>query len=291
MCKNGLSLERGIGMKKAMLVLAVATTLTLTMPIQGMQNIPSVAMAKSTAPSLDEIGSETDSSGDLGLELDGSEDSLSQALDEAADMGDVTPQAQKVGAAMTKVCTIAVQIISYVITLGLVLTTGLDLAFIAVPILQDSLSGGAVGMGPQQGQQGMQQGGMGGMSGGMGGYGMSNGMGGMGSYGMSGGMGGYGMSNGMGGMQAQQGMQAGGMPGAGRCYVSKAALNAVAMDGQPGPTGKPSSAIRIYAKEMAVKIAGTGILTVLLISGVLTQLGVVAGSALANAIGSIRGMF
>lgn len=69
----------------------------------------------------------------------------------SSDVDNLTPHAQKVCQFMTILFTIPTQMVSYAIVLSSILTIGLDLLFISIPILQDSLSGGSV-----DGQQVMQ---------------------------------------------------------------------------------------------------------------------------------------
>lgn len=195
---------------------------------------------------------------------------------------------------MNKVASIIVQLLSYLITIGLTVRVVLDLTYIVLPFTRSFLSNGYMGN-AQAGAGGMPNQAMGGM-GGMGG--MSGGMG-MGGYGMRGGMGmGMnrmgGMSGGMGGMQ--QGMQGGmnnqNMSRMGETqWVSNAALNAVAAESQPGPDGKAVSPFKLYIKDMTVIMVLTPILLALALTGTLTDLGFLLGDVICAGINSIGGMF
>lgn len=204
---------------------------------------------------------------------------------------------------MNKVAAIIVQILSYLITIGLTIRVVLDLTYIVLPFTRSFLSNGYMGN-AQAGAGGMpnSMGGMGGMGGMSGGMGMG-GMNGMGGYGMRGGMGGYGMHGGMGGMGGmngmggmQQGMQ-GGMNNQNMSHmgavqwVSNAALNAVAAESQPGPDGKAVSPFKLYIKDMVVIMILTPILLALALTGTLTDLGFLLGDVICAGINSIGGMF
>ena len=172
-----------------------------------------------------------------------------------------------------------VQALMIVLAGGLVVISGLDLLYIVIPPIRMSLSGG------QQGQAIAQMGaqpGMG-MNSGMGmgmntGMGMNSGMG----MGMNRGMGmGMGMNSGMGmGMQGQQ-MQGG------RCWVSEAALNAVAT-AQSDATGKTGVALKIWVKNTSVQLVAIPAITVLLLTGVIQKIGFGLGNVIANALANIK---
>lgn len=186
--------------------------------------------------------------------------------------------ADKVNQGLKKVISFIVQILSYLATLLLVLRVVLDVIYISIPfsraLLANGYSGSAQSANP------------GGMSGGMGMGGMS---GGMGMGGMSGGMGMGGMSGGM-GMGPSQG-QAGASSALGRIqWVSTAALNAAEAEKGVGPDGKAISPLRVYAKDMMIVLILAPILLVLAVTGVLTRLGILIGTALANFIDGIGNM-
>ncbi len=177
--------------------------------------------------------------------------------------------ADKVNQGLKKVISFIVQILSYLATLLLVLRVVLDVIYISIPfsraLLANGYSGSAQSANP------------GGMSGGMGMGGMS---GGMGMGGMSGGM----------GMGPSQG-QAGASSALGRIqWVSTAALNAAEAEKGVGPDGKAISPLRVYAKDMMIVLIVAPILLVLAVTGVLTRLGILIGTALANFIDGIGNM-
>lgn len=217
---------------------------------------------------------------------------LISSVQDATDLSEVSPGAQKINKGINKVASFIVQVIAYLITAGLVVRIVIDLCYIGLPFTRSFLANGYQGN-SQAGAGGMpNQGMMGGMNGGMGMGGMNGGMGmGMGGYGMRGG---YGMNRmggmggmGMGGMQGQMGAQ----PAMGRIqWVSNAALNAAAAESVVGPDGKAVSPFKAYMKDMTVVLVITPVLLVLAISGALTDLGFLLGDLLANAIEGIGGM-
>ena len=202
---------------------------------------------------------------------------LISSVQEATDLSEVSPGAQKINKGINKVASFIVQVIAYLITAGLVVRIVIDLCYIGLPFTRSFLANGYQGN-SQAGAGGMpNQGMMGGMNGGMGMGGMNGGMG-MGGYGMRGG---YGMNR-MGGMGSMQG-QMGAQPAMGRIqWVSNAALNAAAAESV--------SPFKAYMKDMTVVLIITPVLLVLAISGALTDLGFLLGDLLANAIEGIGGM-
>ena len=70
-------------------------------------------------------------------------------------------------------------------------------------------------------------------------------------------------------------------------WVSNAALNAVAAESTVGPDGKPSSALKLYLKDMLFVLILTPILLVLCVSGVLVNLGLGLATIIANGIANI----
>lgn len=205
-----------------------------------------------------------------------------------------TKGAQRVNAGLQKIASLVVQVMSYFITVGMAVRVVLDLAYIAIPFSRKWLAhgyqgnaqagGGMQQPGMQNGMGGMGMGGMSSMGGmGMGGYGRGGmGMGGMGMGGMNG-MGMGGMQN---GMQAQQGQ----MQNIRIQFVSNAALNAVAAESTVGPDGLAVNPYKLYIKDMLVVLIITPILIILAATGVLTQLGLVLGQAIARGIQGIAGM-
>jgi hypothetical protein len=183
------------------------------------------------------------------------------------------PNADKVNQGLKKVISFIVQILSYAATLLLVLRVLLDIIYISIPFSRAILANGYAGSAQAAGQNGM-QGGMGGMSGGMG-------MGGM---------------NRMGGMQGGMGMgqpqgQAGASSALGRIqWVSTAALNAAEAEKTVGPDGKAINPLKLYAKDMTIILVLAPLLLVLAVTGVLTRLGILIGTALANFIDGIGNM-
>lgn len=192
------------------------------------------------------------------------------------------PNADKVNQGLKKVISFIIQILSYAATLLLVLRVLLDIIYISIPFSRAILANGYAGSAQAAGQNGM-QGGMGGMSGGMGMGGMSGGMG----------MGGM---NRMGGMQGGMGMgqpqgQAGASSALGRIqWVSTAALNAAEAEKTVGPDGKAINPLKLYAKDMTIILVLAPLLLVLAVTGVLTRLGILIGTALANFIDGIGNM-
>lgn len=271
-------------MKKVLLTLLTSIML-LTLPVTTVY-----------ASSLDDVVSETspesssDSSSDSSS-VSSSKSKIPMTADEyiantkdAADLTNVdTKGASKVNEGIKTVAAFIVKILSYFLTAFLVVRVLLDLVYIALPFTRSMLSNGYAGN-AAAGGAGM--GGMGGMGSPMGG------MGGMGMGGMGMGMrGGYGMNRmGMGGA-GMGGSQMGASPAMGRVQlVSTAALNSVASENMPGPDGRPQSALKAYAKDMAVTLVITPVLLVLAITGVLSNLGFLLGDVIARGIASIGNM-
>ena len=200
-------------------------------------------------------------------------DSLQSATNLEAESANVT----KVNSYIQKIASVLVQVISYFIIAFLVVRILLDICYIVLPFTRKFLANGYQGQ-PSQGQPGM------------GGMGMNSGMG-MGGMGM-GMRGGYGMNRmGGAGMGGMGGSQMGASPAMGRVQlVSTAALNSVASENMPGPDGRPQSALKAYAKDMAVTLVITPILLVLAITGVLSNLGFLLGDVIARGIASIGNM-
>lgn len=258
------------------------------------------------ASSLDDVVSETspesssdsssDSSSSDSSSVSSSKSSIPMTADEyiantkdAADLTNVdTKGASKVNEGIKTVAAFIVKILSYFLTAFLVVRVLLDLVYIALPFTRSMLSNGYAGNAAAGGAGMGGMGGMGSPMGGMGGMGMGGmGMGMRGGYGMNRmGMGGMGMGGaGMGGSQM------GASPAMGRVQlVSTAALNSVASENMPGPDGRPQSALKAYAKDMAVTLVITPVLLVLAITGVLSNLGFLLGDVIARGIASIGNM-
>ncbi len=217
-------------------------------------------------------------------------DTWIESMRDATDYTQPNEVANKVNSSIKKGASIAVQILAYVTTTFLTVRVLLDLLYIAIPFLRSFLSNGYAGNAQAGGGMNMMNSGMPGMGGGFGGgfgggMGMSNGFG-----------GGYGMNrmglglNGMGIGGMQQG-QMGATPALGRIQlISNAALNAVAAEGVPGPSGVAQSALKAYAKDMTITLIATPIFLILAVSGAFTNLGFLLGDALAKMVSSIGGM-
>ncbi|MBO5387973.1 MAG: hypothetical protein J6A59_07535 [Lachnospiraceae bacterium] len=219
----------------------------------------------------------------------------------ATNLSEPSVGASKVNEGIKKIASFIIQILSYFITIGMVVKIVIDLCYICIPFTRSFLANG-YGGNPQAGGGGMQGGMMGGgmmgspmgggmmgspMGGMMGGGMMGGGMYGRGRYGMGGGMMGSPMG---GGMMGQQGMP-GATPAMGRIQlVSTAALNAASAETVVGPDGKAVSPLKQYCKDMIPMLVLTPILLTLAITGVLTDLGFLLGGMLADAIANIGNM-
>ncbi len=160
----------------------------------------------------------------------------------------------------------------------------LDILYIAAPFIRPKLAPCVQGdqMAENQMGGGMQYG-----MGGAGGMGMAGGM--MGAGGMAGGMaGGYGGYGGYGrrGRRGMVGDMAGGAPVGGTQWVSETAIAAVMAGNQIGPNGKPNNPFIFYLKGMVVPLVLIPVMLVLLLSGVLTQVGFYIGDLITNVISS-----
>lgn len=165
-----------------------------------------------------------------------------------------------------------VPILVGVIFAALTLRVLIDILYIVAPFIRPKLAPGVQGdqMAENQMGGGMQYG-----VGGAGGMGMAGGM--MGAGGMAGGMaGGY-------GGRGRRGMT-GGM--AGTQWVSETAIAAVMAGNQVGPNGKPNNPFIFYLKGMVVPLVLIPVMLVLLLSGVLTQVGFYIGDLITNVISS-----
>jgi len=187
-------------------------------------------------------------------------------LGEATDMRVSMKEAGKASAGIKKLISIIVQILAYVIIFGLVLRVVIDLTYIGLPfsrgILANNFQGAASTTpgGPSMG-------------------GMHRPFG----HDPTGSFGGYRRP----GLDGRANIQ---KNAAGRLQlVSNAALNAVAAESTPGPDGRPSNPFKLYVKDMIVVLVITPIILVLVISGVLTQLGFIIGEILARAISNFGG--
>jgi len=153
----------------------------------------------------------------------------------------------------------------------------IDILYIVAPFIRPKLAPGVRGdqMAENQMGGGMQYG-MGGAAGGMG---MAGGMMGAGGYGGYGGYGGR-------GRRGMAGGTAGGAPIGGTQWVSETAIAAVMAGNQVGPNGKPNNPFIFYLKGMVVPLVLIPVMLVLLLSGVLTQVGFYIGDLITNVISS-----
>lgn len=233
----------------------------------------STAYASENIPSLDEVVSDTttkDTSTSDKINVQENKQSVIDALKNASDVSEYNEQAAKVGSAAEKGASLVIQIMSYGITILLIMRVALDLIYIGIPFLRSVLANGYMGNphaagGPQQQQPGI------GMGGGFGG-GFGN------RYG-----GGMGMS-----MQSQQiGVQTAmnNQPKQGKLQlVSNAALNAVATENMVGPDGEAHSAFKTYVKDMVVVLVVTPILLTLAVTGILNQVGFTLGQLIVDGL-------
>ena len=257
-------------MKKIIKVFVICTVLSTFMC--------STAYASENIPSLDEVVSDTttkDTSTSDKINVQENKQSVIDALTNAADVSEHNEQAAKVGSAAEKGASLVIQIMSYGITILLIMRIALDLIYIGIPFLRSVLANGYMGNphaagGPQQQQPGM------GMGGGFGG-GFGN------RYGGGMGMGMNNMS-----MQSQQiGVQTAmnNQPKQGKLQlVSNAALNAVATENMVGPDGEAHSAFKTYVKDMVIVLVITPVLLTLAVTGILTQVGFTLGQLIVDGL-------
>lgn len=276
-------------MKKVLLTLLTSIML-LTLPVttvyaSSLDDVVSGTSQESSSDSSSDSSSVSSSKSKIPMTAD---EYIANTKD-AADLTNVdTKGASKVNEGIKTVAAFIVKILSYFLTAFLVVRVLLDLVYIALPFTRSMLSNGYAGNAAAGGAGMGGMGGMGSPMGGMGGMGMGGmGMGMRGGYGMNRmGMSGMGMGGaGMGGSQM------GASPAMGRVQlVSTAALNSVASENMPGPDGRPQSALKAYAKDMAVTLVITPVLLVLAITGVLSNLGFLLGDVIARGIASIGNM-
>ena len=238
-----------------------------------------VPIRMSYASSLDDVANGKESSqtnteaGDIGNLFTTTDSNI---VDGLVDNGDVSQEVQSVSAFREYVggiTAMVTQVIFIILTGGLIIISGIDLLYIVIPPLRNGLSGGKQGMAIAQ--QGAQQG-MGGMNSG---FGMQGGMGMNSGYSMQGGIGG--MNSGIGGMNGNQQMNGG------KCYVTEAALNAVAT-AQADSSGKVGVAIKIWLKNAVVQLVAIPAIIVLLSTGVIQKIGFGLGGVIANALNNVH---
>lgn len=167
-------------------------------------------------------------------------------------------EATRIGSVMNNWASKLMQILGYIISIGLGLVTALDVVYIAIPPLRGILANGYAGTADQQ-AGGMNNGMQGGMGGG---FGMGGG------YGMGGG--GYGMGS----MQARTAMgnTANNQPAGGRTqFVTNAALNAVAS------ASSGANPFKVYMKQQAVVLVMAPVIFVLAATGILSRVGFYIG--------------
>lgn len=187
-------------------------------------------------------------------------------LRDAGDMSEENDTALKAAAPLRKGVEVIIQVISYVVVVGLSLRVALDLTYIALPFSR-TLLGGTVEEN-RRGAAGASYGG--------------NGLG-SGIYG-----GGPGLYGGNGMYGGGPGASVSG-PGGKMQFVSGAAIQAVSRAATPGSDGKSPGAIRLYVKDMAVMLVGVPILLVLLLTGALTDIGFTVGELVGGVIEQILG--
>lgn len=204
-------------------------------------------------------------------------------LNDIADKSDMTAQTemtQKLSAPLYKVASLLTQIFFYIITLFLPVQCLAELGFLILPIAR---TGGMKEDSNMLGQNNSMNSGMGG------GYGMNRGYGMGGGYGMNRGYGMGGMSGGMGmagGMN--NGMNAGQQPVLETSFLGiKVSENTIAIASSQVST---VSKLKEYGKDTAVKIIFSGVIAVLLLTGVLTTLYSAIGQSVANALANAGGM-
>lgn len=241
-----------------------------------------IPIRMSYASSLDDVANGKESSqtntesGDIGNLFTTTD---SNVVDGLVDNGDVSKEVQSVSAFREYVggiTAMVTQIIFIILTGGLIIISGIDLLYIVIPPLRNGLSGGRQGMAIAQ--QGAQQG-MGGMNSG---FGMQGGM--NSGFGMNSG---YGMQGGMGGMNSGMGMNGNQQMNGGKCYVTEAALNAVAT-AQADNSGKVGVAIKIWFKNAVVQLVAIPAIIVLLSTGVIQKIGFGLGGVIANALSNVH---
>ena len=262
------------------IVNGTSTTTTQTQTTQTTNNYTSNQSQTSQNTDSSQVQTDTSSDGKILSSTQREAKEFVNSLSNASDMTVMTDTAQRAAAPLQKIVTIVVQVISYVLVLGLTLRVAFDLVYIVLPWFRGILGGnspGGAGQGmPQQGQ-GFGNSGFGGAGFGGAGFGARPGFGSPG-FGNSG----FG-SPGIGAPGAQQGMQ----PTRGIKLVSDAAIAAVIASQTPGPDGSFQSPFRIYVKDMAFVCILTPIMLILAMTGALTTLGLHLGSLLAGLISNI----
>lgn len=226
------------------------------------------------AASLDEVVTQNEAQGS-GTNNGGnsSSNSIIDSISEKSDMSKETEITAKISSPLIKAASIVVQIMFYIIVGCIPISTLADLGFLVIPFAR---TGGQ--QSNMLGENSMNNG-YGGMSTGYGGMGMNR-YGGMG-MGMNryGGMG-MGMNNGTGNAGQQPIME-------NKFIGIKVSENVIAIaSSQVSMVEK----LKVYAKDATVKIIFSGVICVLLITGVLTRIALTIGGSVGNAISSAGGM-
>lgn len=196
---------------------------------------------------------------------------LIDSLGEATELDGPSNAANKVNALIKKGASFIINILSYGITLLLVVRVLLDLCYVVIPFSRSILSNGYAGN-PNAGAQMPQNNGYN--------------MGGYSRYGYSG-FGNQSYANQYTNNQLSSGASVNNtreaMSGTIQ-LVSTSALNAVSAESVQGQGGKAINALKVYAKDMIVVLVITPVLLVLAISGALMNVGFMLGGVIANAL-------
>lgn len=195
-------------------------------------------------------------------------------ISRAAAMDTESEQMREIGGVMNSFAAKVMQLIGYVISIGLGLITALDIVYIAIPPLRGILANGYVGTGDQ-----------GGANNGMG-TNMMNGAASSYGTGYGGFNGGYNSGYGQHANNMQMGMAAGAQqnnqPSNGRMqFVTNAALNAVAS------ASSGMNPFKVYFKQQAAVCILAPTMFVLAATGVLSKLGFMLGQAASRWLGNI----
>lgn len=257
---------------------------------------PTVAMADTLDGLTGETTVSSDSSGSDGSDfLDGvkTDEKDSAYIDGLANGSDLSNQTDA-SKAFTKQAknfgSTAFNILAIIALIGMGLRVALDIVFITIPPLQDTLSAGYIGnsQAGANGQSNSTMGGFGGGGFGGGGYGGFGGGGFGGGYGHSGygGFGGGGYNPNSMTDQNNTGNQRAGK----KKWVSNAALNAVAGENVVGPDGKRVNAFKEYAKDMVWLLVGIPLLLTLTATGAISSIGFAAGDFLTGVLKHLSSM-
>lgn len=250
---------------------------TLLLVVLLMATMSFFALA-SDSVSLDQLAEqaqqeETVAPASQGTQSSGNDTSAIASIAGQAAMDKEDGQVKQIGNVMNSWGAKLMQLIGYVLSIGLGLMTGLDIVYIAIPPLRGVLANGYTGTADRQSaaQENGMMGGMNTMNGGIGsGYGRVGG--------------GYSGIGGMNQMNANIGMQnvANNQPATGRVQlVTNAALNAVAT------ASSGVNPFKIYFKQQLAVIICAPAIFVLAATGILARLGFMIGNAVSAWIGNI----